>query len=84
MLLDFLQVLLRQPEFTIRIDRGSARLWQGKAPPRFVSECDLIAREAELSRGLIFGLGTKGSKLGFSGIPASHQQRFRNVWGIYR
>lgn len=85
MLRDFLRVLLRQADFTIRIKGGRACLWQGKAPKGFVDDCDLIAVDQQLQTGLIFGCQrSRGLVLEFSQIPESCHQRFRNVWQIHQ
>ena len=82
---EFFAVLLRQPDFTVRLEDGRARLWQGQAPQAFVKECAEIAAQRELSRGLIFGCRRgRGLVLEFRGVPESCHQRFRNVWQIHR
>lgn len=85
-LADFVALLLRQPDFTIRIEAHSARLWQGQAPQAFVTDCALIARDSQLQRGLIYGCRRRDVlRLEFSRhVPEFSHQRFRNAWMVHK
>ena len=82
---DLWQTLWRQPDFTIRIEAGGARLSQGQAPRGFVADCALLARERGLQQGRIYGLRrSRGLVLAFSReLPEGAQQALRNLWQIY-
>lgn len=83
---DFWRFLARQPDFTLRIESGRARLWQGRAPARFVADCDDLARDEQLQQGLVYGLRrSHGYVLEFSSeVPERCHQAFRNLWQIHR
>lgn len=83
---DFCRLLSRQPDFTLRLEAGQAKLWQGKAPARFVSDCNDLAHDESLQAGLIFGIRrNRGYVLDFSAeVPERCHQTFRNLWQIHR
>jgi len=80
-------VLLLWPKalFVIRITGGKPRAQKGRVPKGFLGECELLARENNITDLTIRGLKKKGIvSLKFSGrIPDAVQQRFRNVWKQY-
>ncbi len=82
---DFFHLLSRQPDFTLRLESGQAKLWQGKAPSGFVSDCNDLARNESLEVGLIFGIRRdRGYVLEFSAeVPERYHQTFRNLWQIH-
>jgi hypothetical protein len=68
--------------FEVRVEGGAARVEKGRAPRRFVEDCEAVARDADLDGVRIWGVGSrKRVSLMFSkGIPANVRQRLRNAW----
>jgi hypothetical protein len=86
--LDYLRIIFRYaslPVFTISIKNGITTLSQGKAPDKLVSEFSTIARNQNISRGIIYGVrDDKRITLDFSSsISDGDRQRFRNVLNLY-
>jgi len=81
----FILILLPKAVFVIRISEGKIHVKKGRVPKGFISDCELLACENNVTHLTIRGTRKRGIiTLKFSGrIPDSLQQRFRNVWKQY-
>ena len=70
------------PLFVLKIREGQIHVRKGSPPPGFVLDCKELVAFAGIERGTVKAFREKGTvRLAFSsGIPASHHQRFRNIW----
>jgi hypothetical protein len=70
----------------IRVEQGRARLSRGKAPPRFLSDVNEIARRASLGP-VTLRVVTEGGEPRLVtpvGVPDSTVQQLRNALGQHR
>ena len=80
-----LMALLSTADVVVVLSEGIAARSRGNIPAPLLSEIGLLADELDIDHGCLFESKQDGHKrLTFFGIPAKHQQRFRNVWHANR
>ena len=81
-----LKRIFNPPRFIIRIHDGNMVMEKGKVVKKFLDECTELSKSNGENSGKIFGVESEyGLRLEFSNnIPENIQQRFRNIWGIYK
>jgi hypothetical protein len=78
--------IFSSPVFIIEIKKGKVTQVKGAKVIKFVHECEDIAKENNLSNGLIYAVKNSGGKARIktsSEIPSGVAQRLRNVWSFY-
>lgn len=78
--------MFARPDFIIQIKKGKVTQVKGPKVLKFVHECEDIAKENNLSSGLIYAVKNAHGKATIktsSEIPSGAAQRLRNVWSFY-
>ena len=76
----------KNPLFIIRVKNSTAEHIHGDKHVKFLNDCKDIARDNQLTKGLIYAVKDSSGKkrIKTSGeIPQGAAQRLRNVWGFY-
>lgn len=82
----FLCKVVSKPVFIIEIKNSKVKHIKGVKHVNYINDCEEIARENGLTRGLIYAIKNTNGRTSVrtsSEIPAGSAQRFRNVWSFY-